>query len=352
MAVPIKLAAATWRIEEVCPSCSPPNLSTRASFACPSPKWTPAVPTTYCILITPCHPTQPAHTRLSKSTLPCSGNFSRKTRYSPRSRWAPVAAGSSWAPAGTAVGAGAPWKTAAATKSGGAGSRSSPAYCFARTFRVLDGLSLYRLFLILAPGAYREGERRGPDRYDEDEGHGGEAGREADGTEERVRVDDEDEPADGGTHDTCRQYANDVGCDGGGDQTAEEQSPNDRPRHLRQAKAEQEADARANGDHELAGIDGADDLARLHTSGREQRRRRDGTPSSAAEGVEKPGHEPERAKERPGDWPDLDGTLGPPEREPAEYVDPEYKEEYGDRRLDVGRRRLQRGCPDQPQRSQ
>src|SRR5215218_4591809 len=352
MAVPIKLAAATWRIEEVCPSCSPPNLSTRASFACPSPKWTPAVPTTYCILITPCHPTQPAHTRLSKSTLPCSGNFSRKTRYSPRSRWAPVAAGSSWAPAGTAAGAGAPWKTAAATKSGGAGSRSGPAYCFGRTFRILDGLSLRRLFLILASSAYREGYHRDPDPYDEDEGHGGDAGRKPDGTEERVRVYDEDKAADGSTHYTCRQYADDIRRNGGGDQTADEQSRNDRPRHLRQAEAEQEADARANGDHELAGIDGADDLARLHTSRREQRRGRDGTPASASEGVEEPGHKPERTQERPGDGPYLDGTLGPPEREPAEDVDAKYEEEYGHRRLDVRRCRFQRGCPDQHQRSQ
>src|SRR5687768_16353634 len=100
---------------------------------------------------------------------------------------------------------------AQARTTGGAGSRSCPASCFARTFRVLDGLTLRRLFLILAPGAYREDERRDPDCYDEDEGHGGEAGREPDGTEERVRVDDEDEPADGRTHDTRRQYANDVG---------------------------------------------------------------------------------------------------------------------------------------------
>jgi hypothetical protein len=42
MAVPIKLAAATWRIEDVCPSYSPPNLSTRASFAYLSPILTPA----------------------------------------------------------------------------------------------------------------------------------------------------------------------------------------------------------------------------------------------------------------------------------------------------------------------
>src|SRR5215210_5995785 len=215
--------------------------------------------------------------------------------------------------------------------------------------RALDGLASRRLFLLLAPGAYREDERRDPDRNEEDVGHGGHAGRESDRAEERVSVDDQDEPAHGGAHDAGRQYADDVGRDGGGDQTTEEQGSYDRPRHLRQTKAEQEADARANGDHELAGIDGADDLARLHAPRREQRRRRDGTPAAAAEGVEEPGHEPERAQKRRGDRPDLDGTLGPPESEPAEDVDPEYEQEYGDRRLDVGRRRLERGCPYQQQ---
>src|SRR5215217_5137125 len=48
IAVPIKLAAATWRIEDVCPSCSPPNLSTRASFACLSPIPTPALQSPLC----------------------------------------------------------------------------------------------------------------------------------------------------------------------------------------------------------------------------------------------------------------------------------------------------------------
>src|SRR5919107_1268592 len=37
MVVPIKLAIATWRIEETCPSCSPPTRSTRAPFARRSP---------------------------------------------------------------------------------------------------------------------------------------------------------------------------------------------------------------------------------------------------------------------------------------------------------------------------
>src|SRR5215213_687468 len=221
-----------------------------------------------------------------------------------------------------------------------------------RPLCALYGLSPCRLLLLLAPGADREDERRDPDRNEEDVGYGGHAGREADGTEERVSVDDQDEPAYGGAHDAGRQYADDVGRDGGGDQTTEEQGPYDRPRHLCEAKSEEEPDARAHGDHELAGIDGADDLTWLHASGREQRRRRDGTPASAAEGVEEPGHEPERAQEPRRDRPHLDGTLGPPERELAEDVDPEYEQEYGDRRLHVSRRRLQGGRPDQHQRSQ
>src|SRR5215212_1259823 len=215
----------------------------------------------------------------------------------------------------------------------------------------LDGLSLC-LLLILTPGAYREDERRDPDRNEENVGHGGDAGREPDGGEERVRVDDEDEPADGRAHDTSWQYADDVGRDGGGDETAEEQGRDDRPRYLSQAKAKQEADTRAHGDHELAGVHGADDLARFHPPGREQRRRRDRTPATAAEGIEEPGHEPERTQERSGDRPDLDRTLVPPESETAEDVDPEYEQEYGDRRLHVCRRRLERRCPDQRQRSQ
>ncbi|BBL79702.1 hypothetical protein RxyAA322_15560 [Rubrobacter xylanophilus] len=32
MAVPMKLASATWRMEELCPSRSPPTLSTISSF--------------------------------------------------------------------------------------------------------------------------------------------------------------------------------------------------------------------------------------------------------------------------------------------------------------------------------
>src|SRR5215207_2503077 len=43
MVVPIKLAIATWRIEEVCPSCSPPKLSTLASLVPRSPMQTQAL---------------------------------------------------------------------------------------------------------------------------------------------------------------------------------------------------------------------------------------------------------------------------------------------------------------------
>src|SRR5919112_3127737 len=197
----------------------------------------------------------------------------------------------------------------------------------------LDGLSFRRFFLLLAPGAYREDERRDPDRNEEDVGHGGHAGREPDRAEERVSVDDQDEPAHGGAHDAGRQYADDVGRDGGGDQTTEEQGSYDRPRHLRQAEAEQEADARANGDNELAGIDGADDLTWLHASGREQRRRRDGAPSSAAGGVEEPGDQTQGSKEASRDGPYLDGTLVPPEGEAGEHEDAEPEQEDGDDRL-------------------
>src|SRR5829696_8267721 len=99
-------------------------------------------------------------------------------------------------------------------------------------------------------------------------------------------------------------------------------------------------------------VHGTDDLARLHPPRGEQSRGGNGTPATAAESVEEPGHEPEGAQESAGNGPDLDGTLGPSERETAENVDAEYEQEHGHRRLDVGRRRLQRGCPDQHKRSQ
>src|SRR5215210_7760513 len=215
----------------------------------------------------------------------------------------------------------------------------------------LNGLSLRRLFLLLTPGAYGEDEGRYPDRNEDYVCHGGDAGREPDSIEERLRVDDQDEPADGGAHDTGRQYADDVGCYWGCDQAAQELCSDDRPRNVREFTAKQDADARANGDHELAGVDGAYDLARLHPSRREQRRRGNGPPPTAAEGVEEAGHKPERAQERRGDGSDLDRTLVPPERESAEDVDPEYEEEYGDYRLYIPSRSLQRGYPDQQQRA-
>src|SRR5215210_5944922 len=115
----------------------------------------------------------------------------------------------------------------------------------------LNGLSLRRLFLLLTPGAYREDEGRYPDRDEDYVCHGGDVGREPDSIEERFRVDNQDEPADGGAHDTGRQYTDDVGRYGGRDQAAQEQRSDDRPGNLREAKAKQEADARANRDHEL-----------------------------------------------------------------------------------------------------
>src|SRR5829696_9410019 len=129
-----------------------------------------------------------------------------------------------------------------------------------RPLCALYGLSPCRLLLLLAPGADREDERRDPDRNKEDVGYGSHAGREPDGTEERVSVDDQDEPAYGGAHDAGWHDAHDVCGYRGGHDAAEKERPDDRPRHLRQAEAEQETDARAEGHEELAGIDGAYDL--------------------------------------------------------------------------------------------
>src|SRR5215212_3809169 len=89
------------------------------------------------------------------------------------------------------------------SKKAGPDRTPAPPYCLEGSI-VLDGLSFWRLLLILAPGDYREGERRYPDRDEEDIGDGGEAGREPDGREKRVRVDDEDETADGRAHDSSR----------------------------------------------------------------------------------------------------------------------------------------------------
>src|SRR5918997_1537851 len=80
-------------------------------------------------------------------------------------------------------------------------------------------------------------------------------------------VRDSDHPAGGGISGDDRSLLLAVNPDReyeGGYHAAEKERPDDRPRDLGEGEGEEEADASAEGDEELAGVDGADDLARLH----------------------------------------------------------------------------------------
>src|SRR5215203_122939 len=179
----------------------------------------------------------------------------------------------------------------------------------------------------------RVGEGGDPDGNDRDVDQNSERTADAHGPEERLHVRDEDDAADGGAEDAGRQDAHDVGGYRGGYAAAEQERPDDSPRDLGEGEGQEKADARAEGDEELAGIDSADDLARLHTSGREQRRRGDWAPSPAASGIEEPGYQAEWSQETPGVWPDLDGTLVAPEGEAGEHEHAEPEQEDGYDRL-------------------
>src|SRR5918993_1105880 len=114
--------------------------------------------------------------------------------------------------------------------------------------------------LFLAVDLDREHEGGDPDGHDHDVDQDSERATDAHGLQERLHIRDEDYAADGGAEDTSRQDAHDVGGNRGGYHAAEKECPDDRPRDLGEAKGKQEADARAEGDQELAGVDGADDL--------------------------------------------------------------------------------------------
>ena len=132
--------------------------------------------------------------------------------------------------------------------------------------------------------------------------------------------------------DAGREYADDVGRYRRGDDAAEQQRPDYLPRYLREAEREQEPDAGGDGDEELAGVDRADDLARLHTARREQGGRGDRAPTPAAGRVEEAGHQTQRSQETPRDRPLLHGPLRAPEREAGQHVHAEREQEDGDDR--------------------
>src|SRR5699024_5886491 len=71
-----------------------------------------------------------------------------------------------------------------------------------------------------------------------------------------------------------------------GDDAADEECCDDGPFDALRTEGDEEAQRPADGDEELARVDRADDLARLQTTGRQQRRGADRTPATAADGVE------------------------------------------------------------------
>src|SRR5215210_38718 len=184
--------------------------------------------------------------------------------------------------------------------------------------------------LLLAVDPDREHYGGDPDGHDEDVDQDREHAADTNGPEERLHVGDEDEAADGAAEDAGWHDAHYVGGYRGGNDATEEQGAYDGPRDLGEAKGEEEADARAEGHEELAGIDGADDLTRFHTPGGEQRRRGDGAPSATAGGVEEAGDQTEGSEKASRNGPDLDGTLMTSEGEPGEHEDAEREQEDGD----------------------
>src|ERR671921_644977 len=184
--------------------------------------------------------------------------------------------------------------------------------------------------LLLAVDPNREHDGGDPDGHDKDVDQDREHAADTNGLEERLHVGNEDEAADGAAEDAGWHDAHDIGGYRGGNDAAEKQGADDGPWDLGEAKGEEEADARAEGHEELAAIDGADDLTRLHASGGEQRRGGDGPPPTATRRIQEPGDQAERSQEGPGDGPHPDGPLVPPEGEPGEYEDTEPEQEDGD----------------------
>jgi hypothetical protein len=74
--------------------------------------------------------------------------------------------------------------------------------------------------------------------------------------------------ADGGTQDAGVEVAHDPGRYRGGDDAAGDERDDHAPAYGLGAETDQEPYAGEQRDHELRGVDGAYDLARLHPAGR------------------------------------------------------------------------------------
>ena len=90
----------------------------------------------------------------------------------------------------------------------------------------------------------------------------------------------------------------------------------------------------AQRDDELAGVNRADHLARLHAARGEQGGRGDGPPTATTRGVEETGYQPQRSQKTFRNGPLHYRLLPPPEREAGQDVNAEGEQEDGDHRRD------------------
>ena len=82
-----------------------------------------------------------------------------------------------------------------------------------------------------------------------------------------------------------------------GDEATEQQAQRPGGVDALRAEREQEAEAGGDGDEELAGVDRADDLARLDPAAGQDRGGADRAPAAAAGGVDEAGDQAERGEE-------------------------------------------------------
>src|SRR4028118_1792784 len=139
-------------------------------------------------------------------------------------------------------------------------------------------MSLRRLGLrtdgpVAADSHNSEDHRREPNADDQDITGGRQGAGHANGFEERLHVDYEDDAGDRRPEDARREQPDDKGRQWRREESTDEQRADHGPGDLGEAEADEEAQARAQRHNELAGVAGADDLSRPSPPGTEPTRR-------------------------------------------------------------------------------
>ena len=145
--------------------------------------------------------------------------------------------------------------------------------------------------------AHRDGDRGAPDGEERDVDRGPRRAVDLEGRHQGAGVGDDDDAADQRAEEPAGDVAHQVGRDRCGDDTADEQAGHRREVDRLAADADDEAEARGDGDEELAGVDGADHLARDHPAAGDQGRRGHRAPAAATGRVDEAGEEAERGEE-------------------------------------------------------